>query len=393
MYSKLTSACDEDNARAFIHQLSLNPVITLAAGEAGIVEDVHNVLGNIPESKWTAMSSDSFFKKDKVYVEGESVGIGRCIGVVQTSPERLLAWYFDVNSDCDKAKHIKNNGPNSDQYPNGEIARISFHHQITYSCQKLPFPLLPRDWLQRGIFTQIGPDEFVLVYKFVDEKTATVPPYTPSTLKEGVKRIRGELTALYRFQRLPHGCTKLTYIMKADIKGSVPMVIAEKGISGALDTVRNAYEYFQRDEEVDKLERDHFIANMDTAPDLSRDERLLMMKSLQNANYRLIGGRVEKITDVAGIESSTQRKSVEQKWKRIQVSNHPLTLPNRPHPLLTKPPRHPRPPTPRTTTSRSSASQNSRKATLLHGERPPRRSTRPPPPPSPTSGTTAATSE
>ena len=117
MNSKLTTRTerDEDNARAFIHQLSLKPVITLVADEADTAADVHNVLGNIPESKWAAMSSDSFFKKDKVYVEGESVGIGRCIGVVQTSPERLLAWYLDINSDHDNAKHIKNNGPNSDQ--------------------------------------------------------------------------------------------------------------------------------------------------------------------------------------------------------------------------------------------------------------------------------------
>jgi len=77
-----------------------------------------------------------------------------------------------------------------------------------------------------------------------------VPPYAPSTLKLGETRIRGEFTALCTFERLPHNCCKFTYVVKADIKGSVPKVVAESGLSGLVESVRDAYKYFERDEEV-----------------------------------------------------------------------------------------------------------------------------------------------
>jgi len=161
-----------------------------------------------------------------------------------------------IDSDYDKAKHIKANGPNAMQYPNYEVAQINDHHQIIYSCRKLPSPLVARDWLNRGIFTQINDNKFVLVFKFIDEATATdMAPYTPSTLKLGEKRIRGESTFLCIFDRLLYNCCRFTYVAKADIKGSVPKVVAESGLSGIVEAVRDAYRYFERNEEVSKQNR------------------------------------------------------------------------------------------------------------------------------------------
>jgi len=58
-------------------------------------------------------------------------------------------------------------------------------------------------------------------YKYIDEETATdVPPFTPSTLKENERSIRGTFSALAYFQRLPHGCTKFTYIIRVSLKKS-----------------------------------------------------------------------------------------------------------------------------------------------------------------------------
>jgi len=57
---------------------------------------------------------------------------------------------------------------------------------------------------------------------------------------------------------------------------------------------------------VDKLERDDFVAKMETTPPHTSDERKLMVKSLVHADYRLVGGRVEKSEDVS------------DKWKRIR---------------------------------------------------------------------------
>ena len=46
----------------------------------------------VEEKQWTSIDNDLFFPKDKVYKDGSGVGIGRCVGVVQASPERVLAW-------------------------------------------------------------------------------------------------------------------------------------------------------------------------------------------------------------------------------------------------------------------------------------------------------------
>jgi len=110
--------------------------------------------------------------------------------------------------------------------------------------------------LTRAVFTQIDADKFVLVFKSIEKKQDhDVPPFTPSTLKEREKRIRGQVTSLSVFERLPHDCCKFTYIAKADIQGSVPAVVAESGMSAFVDTVPQAYQYFERDVEIDKINR------------------------------------------------------------------------------------------------------------------------------------------
>ena len=54
--------------------------------------DVEEELLNVDESRWTRFDNDLFFPKDKVHKDESSVGIGRSVGVVHASPERVLAW-------------------------------------------------------------------------------------------------------------------------------------------------------------------------------------------------------------------------------------------------------------------------------------------------------------
>ena len=107
--------------------------------------------------------------------------------------------------------------------------------------------------------------------------------------------------------------------MKINVKGSVPQVVAEGGMSGTVESVREAFQHFRRDEEIDMLERSEFIVKMDSTPPHTNKERRLLMKSLQNADYRLIGGRVEKnnsINDTISV-GRTLREEQNWQWKRI----------------------------------------------------------------------------
>jgi len=66
---------------------------TATEAEADILATVQEELGNIPQSSWTSIDDDLFFPKDKAQLaDGEGKGIGRCMGTVQTLPERLLGW-------------------------------------------------------------------------------------------------------------------------------------------------------------------------------------------------------------------------------------------------------------------------------------------------------------
>ena len=182
----------------------------------------------------------------------DGIGIGTCTGVVQTSPEELTAFMYLTDTHEARDAHIAANGPDSSKYPNKTIRVVNNHNHITYSCRKMPPPLKPREWLARGIFRQVDEDNFILVYTPVADDDPDPPPsFTKTTLKNIV---RGELSMIHEYERLPHNQTRFTFTTRLDIKGSVPKKIANMGMSSVLDTVRQAYMYFERDKEIDELE-------------------------------------------------------------------------------------------------------------------------------------------
>ena len=82
----------------------------------------------------------------------------------------------------------------------------------------------------------------------VDESGDDIPKFEKSSLHPSPTR--ADFAGLYKLERLPFDCCKVTYVAKADIKGSVPKVVAETGLSTIVDTPRQAYEFFKRDKEV-----------------------------------------------------------------------------------------------------------------------------------------------
>jgi len=138
-----------------------------------------------------ALDDDIFFPKDKIYLskDDQVQGIGRCSGTIHTSPERLLAFLFFIDTDWDTSKHIKQNGPDTDKFPNKSVQRANFHSNVYYSCRKMVFPLHPRDWLLHGLFNKIEDDKYVLAWDTIDVDEIVGPhTFKESTLKE---RIRG----------------------------------------------------------------------------------------------------------------------------------------------------------------------------------------------------------
>ena len=241
---------DSHSRAAFVKQTFSTTPNLLLPNEQTIHDHIFQTLSTSKDEQ-VPIDNRPFFPKF-VSSKNDGVVIGSCTGVVQTSPEDLLAYMYLTDTHEARATHIAANGPDSSKYPNKKIHTINDHHHITYSCRKLPPPLNPREWLARSIFQQVDEDNFILFYTPVADDDPDLPPsFTKTTLKNA---IRGEFTAMHKYERLPNNQTRFTLRLKVDIKGNIPKKIANMGMSGALDSVYRAYKYFKRDEEIDELE-------------------------------------------------------------------------------------------------------------------------------------------
>ena len=241
---------DSHSRAAFVKQTFSTTPNLLLPNEQTIHAHIFQTLSTSKDEQ-VPIDNRPFFPKF-VSSKNDGVVIGSCTGVVQTSPEDLLAYMYLTDTHEARATHIAANGPDSSKYPNKKIHTINDHHHITYSCRKLPPPLNPRDWLTRKIFHQ--PDAATINYfstSIYDDDPDLPPSFTKTTL---TNIVRGEISFIHEYERLPHNQTRFKLRLKVDIKGSVPKKIANMGMSGALNTVYHAYKYFQRDEEIDELE-------------------------------------------------------------------------------------------------------------------------------------------
>jgi len=197
-----------------------------------------------------------------------------------------------TNTHQTREAHVAANGPDSSKYQNKTIRVINDHHQIFYSCRKLPPPLKARDWLTRNLFQRVNANTIKYFSTSIHDDDPDIPPgsFTKTTMENIVRgefrsvsaclvgkfvwlaiyphshyptllyiraffaRRPGEIFWIHTYQRLPHNQTSFTLQLKVDFKGSVPKKIANMAISGALQQVYRAYKYFQRDEEIDELE-------------------------------------------------------------------------------------------------------------------------------------------
>ena len=247
---------------------------------------------------------------------------------MQASPEEVLGWQYRIDSDQAIKQHMKRNGSDNEQFPNKIISTINGHHQIVYSCRKLPFPFSPRDWLTRSLFKKIGVDTYVLINSSIPNSCDDVPKFQESTNE---KKVRGVFTSLVVFERLPYNCCKFTMTAKADIKGQIPRVVAESGLSGLVNSVRRAYEFFERDKEVDRLEREAFISNIDCAAPPSSDEQLTLDRCMQytekhatvkHANQKFNWTRIGDRKDVSVKKFIKSEEGEASAWGKATATIH-----------------------------------------------------------------------
>ena len=79
-------------ADSFVDKLKIDGNVLLNSDEEKVFKYVEDELANVKEKDWTSIDDDLFFPMEKSHKDSSSVGIGKSVGVVHASPERLLAW-------------------------------------------------------------------------------------------------------------------------------------------------------------------------------------------------------------------------------------------------------------------------------------------------------------
>jgi len=243
-------SADEAARAAFVNSF-FSITHSLTPNESFIMAQTEQTLSTTKDD--AELIEESLFFPKWVCLKNDGVVIGTCTGTVHTPPENLLAYMYLHDTHQAREAHIAANGPDSSKYPLKTIQVINDHHHITYSCRKLPPPMNPREWLTRNIIQRVNADTTIkYLYTSIHDDDPDLPPsFTKTTI---TNIVRGEISMIHEYERLPHNQTRFTLRLKVDIKGSVPKKIANMGMSGALQQVYRAYKYFQRDEEIDELE-------------------------------------------------------------------------------------------------------------------------------------------
>jgi len=138
---------------------------------------------------------------------------------------------------------------------------------------------------------------------------------------------------LYEFRRLPFEQTRVTLRTKTDVSGSIPTQLSAIALSGILNSVRSAYVLYQRDEEVDRMEREQFIRTGMKEKQLSKNESSMVTRCLATADFNNIGGKVERRMTTAGMmvtKRANWNRLKDQRFEDSEVKKYTKMLKNDP---------------------------------------------------------------
>jgi len=121
------------------------------------------------------------------------------------------------------------------------------HDQVVATIKKMPFPLNNRELVGRGVCATDANGDLLIAVVPVDD----VIDYGMST-----RAVRAVTSTLMRITPSGESQCKVTLNQYVDAGGVVPSRVFESKIPLALSAVTGLRDQFQRDDEIDKMERD-----------------------------------------------------------------------------------------------------------------------------------------
>jgi hypothetical protein len=172
------------------------------------------------------------------------VTTGKAVCVLDTSARNAAARYFFAGGRESMRIHLAK----------GDLARVILsrlsEHDFTFAAvKKMPFPLYNREFVNRQLCFKDEVGRLVVVFE---------PPQEEVVVDYGrrMNAVRGRATGFLRFTPIASNTQcKLELYQQVDAEGRIPVFVVNGKVGQALSPVADMREQFQRDDEVDALER------------------------------------------------------------------------------------------------------------------------------------------
>jgi len=156
-------------------------------------------------------------------LEGNSVHIFRCTGVIPASPKALidLIWGFNAQDWDNDGSLLK-----------WEVReKLSNTMRIVYQINKVPFPLWSRDACLLQAIVELSGGSYALVIKSIDH---------PSCPRDDANYVRALVSfSAYIFVPEDEGTSRLNRIIHLDPSGVVPGFLVNKKATGLFETIKD----------------------------------------------------------------------------------------------------------------------------------------------------------
>jgi hypothetical protein len=220
----------------------------------------------------------------------KSIALGMAKGVVDCSAREAAACLFAV---CSRVRMRID-------AEEGNLARLIASESTTYdivfaTIKRMPFPLNHREFVLRQIcFVDGETGSFIVVGHSVDDNI----DYGSS-----IKAVRGTSKFVFRIMPLSETQCSVTFLSYFDAGGNVPAAVTNSKITSALDVLTDLREVFQRDDEVDEVDRNELARVIrDDPQEYTDDEKQLIRRVMD----KLVDLEKEVLVDIESPDHQVQ---------------------------------------------------------------------------------------
>ena len=235
----------------------------------------------------------------------------KCVGIVTASIEKALAFLYDFVGIGATYLHSRRNGDDKLGFPRKVLKEVNNHNHLVYVCNKYHYPLLPRDFLMRGVWAKIREDQFLLCYESIDEpeKEKDLPLGYATSNRETVRATHVKL--IFHIERISDSQSKITHFSRMDTKSAV----GNNNWEAQGDIVKEMSDYFERDDEMDSITRHEFIVQLPYSMPLSDEESGMLQRCMKFGNLQKIGGKVFEYNEDKGLNPKKESK---HRWRKLK---------------------------------------------------------------------------